>query len=134
MFYIIGVAHQVQFKQEGADDSEDQKQFCNALASAIERFKPALVGEEFSEHALKQQGADYESLTKAVANSLRVEHRFCDPDADTRAKLKYREGTEIALELTSDRSLSNAEINDRGFAIEVAKYWPIREKFWLDQL
>ena len=45
------------------------------------------------------------------------------------------EGSELMLIAMSDiTGLSNAEVNNRGFAVEVAKYWPLREQFWLDQL
>jgi hypothetical protein len=140
MFYIIGVAHRVQCKQKDAADSEDQKKFRHCLADITVRSKPVVVAEECSQHTLKQlekdNGAEYESVTKAVADSLDVKHRYCDPEPEARAKIGYREGTEIALHIAmhNTENLSNAEVNDRGFAIEVAKYWPVREKFWLDQL
>ena len=139
MFHIIGVAHRVQAKPKGAADSQDQKEFRTCLSLAIEQMKPAVVGEEFSDYALRrlreERGMDHESLTKEIADSFKVEHRFCDPDAETRMKMGYIEGSQLALQLaTGDNPLSNAEINDRGFAIEVAKYWPLREQFWFVQL
>lgn len=136
----MGVAHRVQSKQKGAEDSEDQKQFRRCIAGAIERLKPLLVAEEFSAYALeklrRENGIEYESVTKAMADSFKIEHRFCDPDADARARMGYIEGTELALQIALEgtEGLSNAEVNDRGFAIEIAKHWPLREKFWLDQL
>jgi len=140
MFYIIGVAHRVQCRQGNTADSEDQKNYRQCLEETVRAVKPVVVAEEYSRHALKQleksNGAEYESIARAVAESLVVEHRFCDPEPEARARLGYREGTEIALQIFMHdaENRSNSEINDRGFAIEVARYWPIREKYWLDQL
>jgi hypothetical protein len=140
MFHLIGVAHRVQSKQNNAADSDSHKEFRSCVSRAIEQFKPVLVAEEFSDHALRKlsedTGMQQESVTRAVAESFKVEHRFCDPDRAARAKMGYIEGTELALEIAmnNDEGLSNDEVNDRGFAIEVAKYWPLREQFWLGEL
>ncbi len=141
MFHLIGVAHRVQAQKKGEELSADQKEFVKRLGDAIKAIKPVLVAEEFSEHALrklsKDNGTEFESVTRTVAESCGVEYRGCDPDDAARKKMGYVEGSDIALRLAmSDdgNGLSNAEINDRGFATEVAKYWPLREAFWLDQL
>jgi hypothetical protein len=140
MFYIIGVAHRAQAKQKRNEDTEEQKHFRKCLAEAIERFKPALIAEEFSEWTLQQllkdKKAEHESLTKAIADSVKVGHRFCDPDDKARAKMQYVEGTTLGLQIfmRNDENLSNDECSDRGFAIEIARYWPLRERYWLDQL
>ena len=36
--------------------------------------------------------------------------------------------------MKDNEGLSTAEVNLRGFAIEVARYWPRRGKCWLEQL
>src|SRR5205807_1472182 len=114
--------------------------FRECMANAIQRFKPTLIAEEFSAHALEKlrtdTGAEHESVTRAAAESLGIEHRFCDPNDEERAKMRYVEGSQLALQiaLNNNEGLSNAEVNNRGFAIEIAKYWPLREQFWLDRL
>jgi SpoVK/Ycf46/Vps4 family AAA+-type ATPase len=35
---------------------------------------------------------------------------------------------------TYGKNLSSVELSLRASAVEVAKYWPLRERFWLDQL
>jgi hypothetical protein len=139
MFYLIGVAHRVQSKPKGAANTPQQKEFRELLTNNIKQLTPVLIGEEFSEYALrklsKETGVEHESLTKQIADLSEVPHRFCDPDAEARKKMAYVEGSQLALELAmGDNQFSNAEINDRGFAIEVAKFWPRREQFWLQQL
>ena len=140
MFYLIGVAHRVQSKQKHAADSDGQKEFRDCISRAIEQFTPVLVAEEFSDYALRklseERGIQEESVTKVIAESLKVEHRFCDPDAEDRARMGYIEGTWLALDIAMNNceGFSNDEINSRGFAIEAAKYWPLREQFWLGKL
>lgn len=140
MFYLIGVGHRVQAKQVGAEDSKVQMLYRDCLVRVIREKRPILIAEEFSDHALRHvselKRAQHQSITRAVAESEGVEHRFCDPDEETRRRIGYVEGGAIVQELAwnSDEELPNAEMNDRGFATEVAKYWPIREQFWLDQL
>lgn len=140
MFYLIGAAHRVQSKPKNSDDSEDQEAFRACLRDAIGRTRPFLVAEEFSTHALtkarKYDEAEHESITRAVADSLAVAHRFCDPGPEDRKRIGYVEGGELFMPMVmaDQDGLSNEQIETIAFATEVAKYWPLREKFWLDQL
>ena len=98
MFYIIGVAHRVQFKQKSAEDSDAQRELWTCISGAVAQFKPVLIAEEFSEYALamvsKERGAEQESVTRVIADSCKVKHRFCDADGEARAKMGYVEGSE----------------------------------------
>lgn len=140
MFYLIGVAHRVQAKLVEEPQSEDQARFCDCVEDTIHRFRPALIAEEFSQEALvklnRERGVIHESITKVIAERSSIEHRFCDPDAAARERMGYREGSDIALQIAMGDcdGLSSAEISDRGFAIEVLRYWPLRERFWLDSI
>ena len=136
MIYLIGVSHRVQAKPKGATDTPDQLKYREALTAAIKQVNPALVGEEYSEFALGKQkkdtGTEHESLTKQVADAAKVQHRYCDPEAEAREKMGYIEGSALPVRFaTSD---DRTDYNERGFATEVVKYWPLREQFWLDQL
>jgi hypothetical protein len=138
MFYIIGVDHRVQSKPKGVPDSDDQRTYVACLTQAIEQYKPVLVAEEFSDYALRKVSKDtrqeHESLTKATAD--KIPHRFCDPDPDTRRQLGCFEGPELSQQMFVEgfEDLSSTELRDRGYALEAAKSWPVREQFWLDQL
>src|SRR5215813_7512570 len=141
MFHLMGIAHRVQSKKKGEGPSAEQKQFAEYLADAIKKLNPALVAEEFSEHALqklsKESRTEHESVTRQIAELCGVKYRGCDPNDEARQKIGYVEGSDIALHIfmsVCGNGLSNAEINNRGFATEVAKYWPLRERYWLDQL
>jgi hypothetical protein len=140
MFYIIGVSHRVQSKNKGAAETSDQHKYHLSLEQAIQRRKPVVVAEEFSEYALsrarKKSGTEQEPLTKIIAESSKVEHRYCDPDKDARIRIGYREASELSwnIWLTSGSNLSYDERSLRAEAIEMAKYWPRREQFWLAQL
>jgi hypothetical protein len=140
MFYLIGAAHRVQSSPKNSDDSEDQKAYRACLRDAIGRTRPVLVAEEFSTHALtkarKNDEVEHESITKAVADSLAVAHRFCDPGPEDRKRIGYVEGGELFMPMVmaDQDGLTNEQIETIAFATEVAKYWPLREKFWLDQL
>jgi hypothetical protein len=140
VFFIIGVAHHVQCAKEGVAESGDQKTFHAVLGDSIERFHPLVVAEELSEYVLsrasEETGRKCESLAKMISELSEVEHRFCDPDSEARAQMDYKDGSQLIKDapMEDDEGLSNEEINDRGFAIEVSKYWPRREQFWLHQL
>jgi hypothetical protein len=111
------------------------------LKDAIKALNPALVAEEFSEHALRKLSKDthqeHESITRYIAQSCGIAYRACDPDDVARKKMGYVEGSDLALSIAMSEDgngLSNSEINSRGFAIEVANYWPLREAYWLQQM
>ena len=138
MFHIIGVSHRAHTIQKGGTETTEHKEFRACLESAIAEYHPAMVGEELSEYALKHlselRGMPQESLTKAIAGLAGVSHRFCDPDDKARAKMGYVEGWSLAQEMIMKGSFPDQEAIIRGSAIETAKHWPNRERFWLDLL
>jgi len=138
VFHIIGVSHRAHTLQKGGTEAAEQKEFRACLESAIAKYRPAIVAEELSEYALKYlskvRGMPQESLTKAIADAAGVGYRFCDPDDKARAKMGYMEGWSLAQQMIMKGSLPDQEAIIRGCAIETAKHWPNREKFWLDQL
>src|ERR1700739_891332 len=91
MFHLIGVAHRVQSKKKGEELSAEQKEYVAHLMDSIKAVKPALVAEEFSDHALqklsKDNGAEFESITRPEAESRGVKYRGCDPDDAARKKI-----------------------------------------------
>jgi len=137
MFYLVGVDHTVQAKPKGVELTEEQHRFRLCLIEAIKTSEPVLVAEEYSQHAIamrtKDTGLEHESVTEPIARALGVEHRFCDPARAIREQMGYMESAEIVLELDWG-TLSQQEINDKALAIEIAKFWPMREEFWLDQI
>lgn len=138
--HLIGLSHRAQMKDRGKADTGPQQEFRACLEETLERLKPNLVAEELSEYALKivsaQKRVEQESLSKLIADSRHVEHRFCDPDGAERKKMGYVEGSTIFQELMlkGGQQMSNEELNLQAYATEVYRHWPAREKFWLNEL
>jgi hypothetical protein len=67
---------------------------------------------------------------------LGIEHRFCDPDYAERRTIGYESGTAIyqVLTTTGDATLPLKELRLMAYAIAMGRYFPIRERFWLDRL
>jgi hypothetical protein len=124
--------------QKGGTETDAQSEFRACLDSAIWTFFPTVVAEELSEYALREmsgaRGMPQESLTKKVADAAGFAHRFCDPDDKERKKMGYVEGSALTIDMIMRGTFPDEEAKLRGSAIEVAKYWPRREQFWLDRL
>ena len=131
MIYIIGVSHKVQYIKL-LDRNPGHDEFEKLLRKAISDLSPAFIGEEDSKEALARRNAV--SIPKIVADELGIEHAFCDPNLAEREAIGYREIAEIqqsALEefwSMSDESIVMAR------AIQMAVYFPKRERFWFEHL
>jgi hypothetical protein len=133
MFHIIGVAHRAQVVILGTELTEDQRRLSNRLSHLVQEVTPVLIAEEQS---LEGLGGN-RSIPMQIAEKAGVEHRFCDPDSKQRAAMGYRTRQEMELAMFTGSEgweLSNAEISAKAGAIEIARYFPMRERFWLEQL
>jgi hypothetical protein len=65
-----------------------------------------------------------------------VEHRFCDPTIDERKRIGYLGGDylQIQIFMHDDRNLTQEDIQAKARALEIGKYWRIRERFWLERI
>lgn len=132
MFHIIGVAHRAQILKLGIKPNEDQKLLFRCLSGLVREIEPTVIAEEQSLESLCK---DF-SIPRGIARA-KIEHRFCDPDSKQRAAMHYRTSTEISQEIffsAEGWALSNSEINAKARAIEIVRYFPLRERFWLEQL
>lgn len=134
MFYLIGVAHRAQAKTRGCELTEAQGAFAACLRHAVEEIRPDLIAEENSEEALATNRQT--SIAKEVADEAEIEHRLCDPNQEQRQAIGYVDGAtmEMAMFMSNEGSLSDDEIRNKARAIEIARYFPLRERFWLDRL
>lgn len=132
MLHIIGVAHRAQARKPDAQKTEAQDTFEDCLRTAIDKLKPAFVGEEDSEEALAKRGEV--SISKEIAVEKQIEHRFCDPTQQERSDIGYMDCWSIEIHLSMTETLSAQERQLKAQAIEIARYFPIREQFWLQQL
>ena len=92
-----------------------------------------LIGEEHSEEVLKALGRV--SIAHEIAAGS-TKHRFCDPTPAQRRDLGYKRSEDIEIEM-SMKGEWDAPAEDRrrnARAVEIGRYFPIRERFWLDCL
>jgi hypothetical protein len=134
MLYIIGLAHRAQARPPEGQLSEAQQRFSDRLRRTVEEVRPVFIAEEDSGDALAERHQF--SIAKAIADEKRIEHRFCDPTREERDAMGYKDGQTLELEIfmNNEENLSNDEILLKGRAIEIGRYFPIREQFWLNRL
>jgi hypothetical protein len=133
VFHLIGVAHRAQSVRAGDQLNEDQNRLSQCLAHVIDEVRPALIAEEQS---LESLGADL-SIPQQLARRAGIEHRFCDPDSKERAAMDYRDRQSIKRDLfmgDDSWNLSSTDLDAKAGAIEMVRYFPIREKVWLARL
>src|SRR5258708_6266900 len=134
MLHIIGLNHRAQARTPGSELTDEQRLLSDCLLRTIEQVSPAFVAEEDSEEALTKRGKV--SIAQEIADKKRIEHRFCDPTDSQRKTIGYRDGQSLEVEMfMQDREgMSNDEIFCKTRAIEIGRYFPIRERFWLQRL
>lgn len=134
MLHIIGLAHRAQARRPEGQLTEAQEAFAGSLRRTIEQVRPVFIAEEDSEEALAERHGV--SIAKEIADEKGIEHRFCDPTREQRSAIGYKDGQALELEIFmhDDTGLSNEEIRNRARAIEIGRYFPVREWFWLERL
>jgi hypothetical protein len=128
MIYIIGVNHQTQY-WDGSDSL-----FLLSLRDWGSTLMLSLIAEELNQEAIDRQQAltrqTLASVAQRAASILGVEHRFCDPNTSERADLKIPTTSEVRENL----GLRVGQHEDLVEKEEMRRYWPLREKFWLDRI
>ena len=135
MLSIIGVAHRAQARKLNSEVTESQRAFASCLRQILEQAKPKFVAEEHSIEALAELGEI--SIAKELADEQGIEHRFCDPTRTERLAVGYKDGQSLQLEWFmrgEESQLPPDELRLKAYAIEIARYFPIRERFWLERL
>jgi hypothetical protein len=134
MLHVIGLAHRAQAQKQQAQRTEAQKAFANCLRRTIENVRPAFIAEEDSEEALADRHEI--SIAKEIADENGIELRLCDPTREQRRAIGYMDGQalEIDIFMHDKRGLASEEIRNKARAIEIGRFFPIRERFWLERL
>ncbi|MCU1303587.1 MAG: hypothetical protein JWQ87_3871 [Candidatus Sulfotelmatobacter sp.] len=134
MLHIIGLHHNVQAKLPDADLNLGQQAFTQCLRASIQQVEPVVIAEEHSEEVLRQLGRV--SIAKEIAEWEHIEHRFCDPPPHRRLVIGYKGSSEIEVEMSmqSRWDLPHEERRLVARAIEIGRYFSIREKFWVECL
>jgi hypothetical protein len=133
VFHLIGVAHRVQSVGTGDQLNNDQNRLSNCLSHLVEQVNLAVIAEEQS---LEGLGTSL-SIPQRIAEKAGIEHRFCDPDSKQRVAMGYRDRHSIWEDLFASGdswNLSSPELDAKAGAIEMVRYFPMREKVWLERL
>ena len=140
MVYLIGVEHRVQSIARDSSETADQTKYGECLEQAIHSYNIALVAEEYSEDSLTRAqfsnpSVVQEFFTERIAIRAGVKHMLCEPKLKSRFQMGCQ-GRERWSELLAELgdTVSDDELDPLGIALEINKEWPIREKYWLDQL
>ena len=128
MIYIIGIHHEIQY-WDGSDSP-----FLISLRNWGSMLDLSVIAEELNEEAIAKEETfrkqSLASVAQKAASILNLEHRFCDPNTSQRADLKILTPSEVrknlGLRVGQDEGLVEKE--------EMQRYWPLREKFWLDRI
>ncbi len=134
MLHIISVAHRVQAKSPDTQETEVQRSFAQFLRNKIRIIRPAFIAEEDCEEFLRERHEI--SIAKQVAGEFDIEHRFCDPNRAERFAIGYKDQYTLEQEtlIYAERGLSREEGLNKARAILIGRYFPIRERFWLERL
>jgi hypothetical protein len=133
MFYLIGAAHRAHLIEQSGQRTDAHEAFSKCLRSAIADHRPVLTAEEANTKKLTEY--KQVSLTKTISDAEGIEHMFCDPGDSERDEMDYMDRSAIGLELTREWNvLSSAELDAKAGAIEIARFFPMREQFWLNRL
>jgi len=140
MIYITGIDHLLQYN--GPVPPELLEEFKGYLAAKIKELNITLISEEFNEEFLYDVFGATEGTAETAAEDAGISHLYCDPDASEREALgipyyadvmdmvKVRHGIKEKFIMDSDLRKQV----ERETSLEVKKFWPVRERFWLDKL
>lgn len=137
MFYLIGVQHSVQSIPVKGLETPYHTEYRACLEQAIRTYKPAVVGEEYSQDSLNRAAyrEPQEFFTKEIAEKAGVKHMLCDPDFETRKTMSYQSQycwSLLIAELWHRIPDSERDLLSRG--LEIVKDIPLREQYWLNEL
>ena len=123
---VLGTDHR--FQRRSPEFTERQHQRFAAFVSATARKgRVVALAEEYSTEALAEANVA-QSTIEVIARELGLQHRYCDPDMKTRARLGMLQENQIRMSAFPDK-LAAAEVQRR-FEESVRA----REQFWLLEL
>jgi hypothetical protein len=140
MIYITGIDHLVQYN--GPVPPELLEEFKEYIAAKIKELNITLIAEEFNEEFLHDVFNAAEGTAETAAAESGTSHLYCDPDAAEREALGiayYADVMDMVKERhgISEKFIMDMELRrvvEQETALEVKKFWPVRERFWLNKL
>ena len=134
--HLISANHTTaQSSPSGEPETNVQRNYADTLAALIRKVGAQWVAEEYSEEAEEESGRL--SLTPKIADENGAKHRFCDPTKEERMKIGYVGQQELHLYIgmhDDDWNISNDEARRKSWALDIGKYFEVRERFWLDKI
>ena len=120
---IVGINHQIQMRGQEASKHESDG-FKKQLVEWCIKENPRAIAEEMSRDAVTEANS-HRTVPEEVVEELKLKHKYCDPDRETRAKLGIQDKNNIkrdAFWVGQDPSRALADRERR------------REFYWLQQL
>lgn len=140
MIYITGIDHLIQYN--GPVPPEILEEFREYLAAKIKELNITLIAEEFNEEFLYDVLGATEGTAETAAAESGISHLYCDPDAAEREALGIPYYADV-MDMVKDRHgirekfIMERELREqveRETALEVKKFWAVRERFWLNRV
>lgn len=118
--------HQVVGCSEGQSEA-----FSHFLRKVIRKCQIQTLAEELNEEAFATWGG-HGSTARSLAESLGIQHIFCDPTAQERACIGISTTAQVKADLNLGKFLKSEQVEQ--LDAEQRKYWPQREAYWLTRL
>jgi hypothetical protein len=142
ILYLVGVNHEAARYKEARGFSKDNLAFIDVIESAVMSHSFDLLAEEERPECLVKYSAI--SLLDAIHRAHGIRHEFVDPNSREREGIGYRNygeicglevfRTQVSHPLLEKDENCECEIEKIAYAHEIAHQFPIREKFWLNEL
>jgi len=135
LLHIIGLNHRTQVREVGVPElTYSQGFFAQCLRTLVREVRLDFIAEEWRQEHLDLYHT--ESIAKGIALENAIAHKFCDPTYEERNAIGCEDTKAISnfLKTHNEGRLSEPEIMLKANAILIGRYFPVREKFWLDQL
>jgi hypothetical protein len=134
--HLVSANHTTaQSSPSGKPENDVQRNYADTLAALIQKAGAQWVAEEYSAEA--EEESKRLSLTPRIATENGATHRFCDPTKQERKKIGYVGQQDPHLYIAmhdDDWNISNDEARRKSWALDIGKYFEVREHFWLDKI
>ncbi len=127
--YLVGANHAVQWDRS-LSATVDYMQY---LEVQIKNLDIDFVAEEFSEEALRKNKVECTTSDEVSKKLLRKNSFLCDPDEQTRGEIGYPTQAQLRQRFGIRSAILGT--NEYKARKEYERtFWPIRERYWLDQI
>lgn len=132
--YLIGTKHKYQYGARAKNKFDDicteseETAFCAYVNSVVKRFDIQVIAEELNHQGLEWATVE-QSVLEAVASSLNIPHRFCEPNTHERGLLDIEADESVIHDRAWREALSDSAKET------LIRFWFLkREMVWLQRL